>query len=171
MTKQVPITEGWAPVCPGTLILRDRYLWLEGGRLQNVEWWRMVITDGSSNANAVRTGITLWEAGKGLMSETGAKEFFSRFGSLRENCPKESYEAMSRVIWEALLEVDRHRVVGGDPNVSLAGQLERLEKLSKLGETCIEVVMRMLVYTPDALEVRRLETAIKYATDQNKHRR
>ena len=171
MAKQRLFTGGWTPVCPGIPILRDRYLWLEGGRLQSVEWWRIVITDGSSNATAIRTGLTLWETQRELMSETDAQQFFARFDSLLEKCPKESYEAMCRVIWEALLEVDRHRVVGGDPNISLSGQLDRLEQLSKLGETCIEVVMRMLVYTPDALEVRRLETAIKYATDENKHRR
>jgi hypothetical protein len=104
------------------------------------------------------------------MPEAAAKQFFGRFEQLLQRCLTRSREAMSVITWKSLHELDHHRVVGGDLNISLSGQLDRLEELSTLDETCIEVVMRMLVYTPSALGERQLETAIKYATDQNKHR-
>ncbi len=170
MKKKVPVTGGWKLVCPGVQILPDRYLWLECGRVHDMEWWRMVITDGSAHANAIRTGLTIWEDHKEQMSEAAAKRFLDEFEALCVHCPKRSRDTMGRVIWEALLELDRNRVLGGDLNMSLADQLQRLKYLSMCGETCMEVVMRMLVYTPSALGACRLETAITYATDLDKHR-
>lgn len=166
MTQARPVSiHDWQELVPPFEVVPNRFLVLERGLVGAKCWWRIVIIDNGPDHNAVRTGLPIWEREVDNMTETGVKEFFTRFATACKQVRRETNHAFRQVMWEALKEVDRNRVTQAELNLNLPSQLELLEQLAVCEPHCHETAVRLLVKLPEALGTRRLAKAVEVACE------